>query len=296
MEQHATVTVLGLGAMGSALARALLAAGHRVTVWNRTAAKAAPLAELGARPAATAAEAVAASDLVLVCVVDYDASQEILDPLAGQLAGKTLVNVTSDTPGRAREAAAWAARHGIGYLDGAVMVPVPVIGSPAALLLFSGSREAFTAHEATLRALGGKTPFLGTDPGAAALYDIGMLDFFYSAMAGLIHAFALVGADGVSAAAFTPYAKEIGAILPAIIDEMAHGIDSGKHPGDAGNLDMEAASVAHIAHVSRERGLDTSVIDAVTAWMDRARADGGGGDAFSRIIDAIRPKDPAPAA
>ncbi len=61
------VTVLGLGDMGSAIARTFLERGFRTTVWNRTAAKAAPLADAGATAAATAAEAVAASPLVVVC-------------------------------------------------------------------------------------------------------------------------------------------------------------------------------------------------------------------------------------
>ena len=47
------VSVIGLGAMGSALVRALLRAGHRVTVWNRTSAKAEPLVREGAGRRAT---------------------------------------------------------------------------------------------------------------------------------------------------------------------------------------------------------------------------------------------------
>jgi 3-hydroxyisobutyrate dehydrogenase-like beta-hydroxyacid dehydrogenase len=62
------VSVIGLGAMGSALARTLLRAGHRVTVWNRTSTKTGPLARDGAIPARDPAAAVLASPIVLVCV------------------------------------------------------------------------------------------------------------------------------------------------------------------------------------------------------------------------------------
>ncbi|MFD0493920.1 NAD(P)-binding domain-containing protein [Streptomyces rhizosphaericus] len=74
------VTVLGLGDMGTALARALLRAGHRTTVWNRTAAKAEALAAEGALTAATVGEAVAASPLVVVCLLDYDSVRQVLAP------------------------------------------------------------------------------------------------------------------------------------------------------------------------------------------------------------------------
>ena len=51
------VAVLGMGAMGSRIARRLMDAGHHVTVWNRTPDRAAPVLEAGASPAATPAEA-----------------------------------------------------------------------------------------------------------------------------------------------------------------------------------------------------------------------------------------------
>lgn len=77
------VVLLGLGAMGTALARTWLCAGYPVTVWNRTASRAEPLRELGADVAATAAEAVTAGRLVVTCLFD-DASVE------GALAGADL--------------------------------------------------------------------------------------------------------------------------------------------------------------------------------------------------------------
>src|SRR5262245_26856623 len=73
------VSVIGLGAMGSALARALLRGGRRVTVWNRTCAKADPLVREGVGLAPSAAAAVAVSPVVVVCVDDYEATKKILD-------------------------------------------------------------------------------------------------------------------------------------------------------------------------------------------------------------------------
>ncbi|WP_369696743.1 NAD(P)-binding domain-containing protein [Streptomyces sp. XD-27] len=180
----APVTVLGLGAMGQSLAAAFLAGGHPTTVWNRSAGKDEELVAKGARRAATAAEAVAAGPLTVVCMTDYDASQAVLEPLADTLRGRTLVNLTSDTPQRAREAARWAAEAGIDYVDGSIMVPTPVIGLPEALILFSGGQSAFETHEPTLRALAGNLPFLGTEPGLSAVYDLAMLNVFYSTYGG----------------------------------------------------------------------------------------------------------------
>jgi len=62
------VTVIGLGAMGSALARCLVEDGHAVTVWNRTSAKSDAMVELGAVAALSVGDAIAANDVVVVCV------------------------------------------------------------------------------------------------------------------------------------------------------------------------------------------------------------------------------------
>ncbi len=210
------VTVLGLGDMGRSLARAFLAAGHPTTVWNRSPGKGEDVVALGAVRAASAEEAVRASGLVVVCLVDYDASDAVLEPLAGALEGRVLVNLTSDTPARSRQTAAWAAKHSLAYLDGAIMVPVDVVGSAEALVFHSGDRAAYAAHEDTLKALGEPATYLGEDHGLAAAYDMAMLDFFYGAMGGLVHAFALARAEGIEGASLAPYLNTIAGILPPI--------------------------------------------------------------------------------
>ncbi|NEE62006.1 NAD(P)-dependent oxidoreductase, partial [Streptomyces sp. SID8455] len=74
----APLTLLGLGAMGTALARTWLAAGHPLTVWNRSPGRSTELALRGARVAATAADAVAASPLVVTCLLDDASVREAL--------------------------------------------------------------------------------------------------------------------------------------------------------------------------------------------------------------------------
>ncbi|MFJ2025484.1 NAD(P)-dependent oxidoreductase [Streptomyces sp. NPDC087897] len=281
------VTVLGLGDMGRSLARAFLAAGHPTTVWNRSPEKGEDVVALGAVRAASAEEAVRASGLVVICLVDYDASDAVLEPLAGALQGRVLVNLTSDTPARSRQAAVWAEKHSLSYLDGAIMVPVDMIGSPEALIFHSGDRAAFTAHEATLKALGAPATFLGEDHGLAAAYDMAMLDFFYGAMGGLVHAFALARAEGIDGASLAPYLTTIANILPPIAAYTATDIDSRAYTGEGANLAMMAASVDHILHAAKDRGLDVSQLAALKGVTDRAIARGHGPESWSSIVEVI---------
>ncbi|MFF8954315.1 NAD(P)-dependent oxidoreductase [Streptomyces sp. NPDC014894] len=285
--ENTSVTVLGLGAMGAALAGAFLAAGHPTTVWNRTPGKGGELSARGATVAATAEEAVRAGELVVVCVFDYDASDAILAPLADALRGRVLVNLTSDLPERSRTAAAWAAEHSIDYLDGAVMVPTPAVGAPDSLLFYAGSRASFERHEPALRALGGKTAFVGEDAALAAVYDLSLLDYFYGAISGLVHGLSLAKSEGVKAADVAPFMGTITQILPYVLEGSAAGIDAGEYPGAQANLGVMAASVDHILHAAKARGLDVAQLEGIKRTTDRAIALGHAADDWSSTHEAI---------
>jgi len=103
------ISVIGLGAMGSALARALLEAGHDVTVWNRTPQKMEPLAALGAEGAQSVAVAVQASPVIMVCVDNYAATNQQLagDDVVPHLSGRTVIQLSTGTPKEARDSEAW---------------------------------------------------------------------------------------------------------------------------------------------------------------------------------------------
>ncbi|WP_238431824.1 NAD(P)-dependent oxidoreductase [Streptomyces cavernae] len=281
------VSVLGLGAMGQALAAAFLRAGHPTTVWNRTPGKDGELTARGAVRATTAQEAVKAAELVVICVVDYAAARAIMETVAGELPGRLLVNLTSDTPERARAAADWAQQHGIECLNGSIMVPVPVIGSPEALFFYSGPRAVYDKYETALKALGGRPAHVGEDHGLAAVYDMALLDYFYGAMGGLVHAFALAGADGVRAGDLAPYLDTITAIMPPIVAGTAQDIDAGHYPGEAANLAMMAAGSGHVLETAEHRGLDVGVLRSVKALADRAVARGHGADSWASIFEVL---------
>ncbi|WP_169983879.1 NAD(P)-dependent oxidoreductase [Microbispora sp. H10836] len=295
MIQHtdqSAVTVLGLGPMGRALAGAFLDAGVRTTVWNRTPGRDRELAERGAVGAPTPEAAVAASELTVICVVNYDAADAVLrrDAVTDALRGRTLVNLTADTPDRARSAGAWAAEHGIGYLDGAIMTPTTTIGTPAAVFLHSGPEELYQRHRPLLDALGGTHTHLGEEIGRAAAYDIALLDVFWTAMAGYAHALAVARAEGVTARELAPFAKGIGAILPPLFEQAARDVDSGAFPGEGNPITSAASSMAHIVHVSEAHGIDASVMRAAEGWARRVIGKGHGADGFTRITEILNPR------
>ncbi|GAA2077268.1 NAD(P)-binding domain-containing protein [Streptomyces albiaxialis] len=281
------VTVLGLGPMGRALAAAFVEAGHPTTVWNRTSGKAAELAEKGAHVAAGVAEAAAASPLVVVCVLDHEAVRAITGPAAEALRGRTLLNLTSTAAGHARETAAWAAEHGIGHLDGAIMTPTTTIGGPDAVYLYSGPQELHERHAEALAALGGTGTYLGADPGLAGAYDASLLDFFWTSVSGYVHALALARAEGVKPTDLAPFARNIGTLMASVTHALAEEVEHGRYAGDDSNIRSVHAAMTHILHAADAHGLDSGVMRAAKALADRAVADGHGEAAISRLTETV---------
>lgn len=289
--QNSPVTVIGLGPMGRAMTRALLTAGHPVTVWNRTAARADGVVADGATLAATPGEAVEASGLVILSLTDYGAMYDILDGATAALAGRTLVNLSSDTPDRSREAAAWAAGHDAAFLTGGVMVPAPMVGTEAAHVYYSGPAEVMENHRATLARLGAPR-YLGDDPGLAQMMYQAQLAVFLTTLSALMHATSMLGTAGMKAAEALPellsFTDSIGAMLRAGEKNPGVALDAGEHPGDLSTVTMMGATSDHIVETSASLGLDLALPLAVQAHYRHAIENGHGGDNWTRIVDSIR--------
>jgi 3-hydroxyisobutyrate dehydrogenase-like beta-hydroxyacid dehydrogenase len=279
------VTVLGLGPMGRALAGAFLANGHETTVWNRTPGKAGGLP--GVVEAATITDAVTASDLVVACVRDTATLREIVDPATEALRGRTLVNLSSDTPDAARLTATCAAEHGVEYLDGAIMTPTATIGTPAAVFLYSGPEQLFRTHEPTLAALGGTATYLGADPGRAAAHDLALLDLFWSTVVGTVHAFRLARTEKITGAELAPFAHGISALLPMLIDEAARQLDTGEYDGSEANIASAVSTLDHVVTTSEANGLRADVPRAALDLFRRAVDAGHGADSIYRVAEHL---------
>ncbi|WP_329088703.1 MULTISPECIES: NAD(P)-dependent oxidoreductase [unclassified Streptosporangium] len=282
------VTVIGLGLMGRALAGALLAGGHPTTVWNRTRDKAGELVAAGAVEAATVKEAVAASPLVIVCVRDYDAVREILDPAGDALSGRVLVNLTSGSSDEAREMAGWADDRDAGYLDGAIMMTPPGIGTPEAVILYGGPHEIFTAHRPTLELLGGGTTHLSADTGIPSLYDVALLGIMWGTFNSFMHAVALVGTEKITATTFLPYATGWLTGVASFMTEYAHQIDAGEYLATDATLETQLPPVEHLVHESRARGVDAAMPEYTRTLIKEAIAGGHALDSYARIVEHFR--------
>ena len=262
----ASVSVLGLGAMGRALAGALLAAGHPTTVWNRTPGRADALVAQGATLAPSASAALA--DVTIVCLLDDAAVRDVLAP--AELSGRLIVNLTNGTPAEARATGAWVEERGGRYVDGGIMAVPPMIGGSDAFLLYSGERAAFEQAEPVLAALG-RPVFVGTDAGLAALHDLALLSGMTGMFVGARHALALVRTEGVDELGFAtsllvPWLEAMIALVP----EAAGGEEG--FASDDSNAAMQIVALQNIIAASRAQGVDDELTAHLHADMQALRA------------------------
>ncbi|QUH00985.1 NAD(P)-dependent oxidoreductase [Saccharopolyspora erythraea] len=282
-----SLTLLGLGAMGAALARTWLAAGYSLTVWNRTPARAEALAADGATVAATAAEAVAANRLVVACLLD-DAS--VGDTLAGaDLTGKDLVNLTTGTPDQARERAAWARERGARFLDGGIMAVPPMIGVPESggYVFYSGSRALFDEHREALAVPTG-TNYVGEDAGFAALHDVALLSAMNGMFAGMLQAFALVKREDIDLANFASLLVSWLTAMATAAHQTAAQLASGDYTqGVVSNLAMQVAGNSTLLRTAEEQRVSPELLTPFMALMERRVADGHGDEDGTGVVDLL---------
>ncbi|MEW2293308.1 NAD(P)-dependent oxidoreductase [Streptomyces sp. NPDC006743] len=163
-----TVGVLGTGIMGAAMARNLLRAGHTVRVWNRTPAKAGPLAADGAQVAGSAADAVRDADVILTMLYDGGTVLEVMREAApAARAGAVWAQSTTAAVESAGELADLARRYGLLFYDAPVLGTRQPAEAGQLTVLAAGPAEGREAVTPVFDAVGARTVWTGED-GAAA--------------------------------------------------------------------------------------------------------------------------------
>ncbi|MFY1825977.1 NAD(P)-dependent oxidoreductase [Myxococcus fulvus] len=284
------VTVIGLGKMGSALAGAFLRAGHRVTVWNRTMSRAEPLRQAGATLAPSAAAAVEASPLVVVCVSDHPSARAILEvpEVTSALSGRTLVQLSSGTPQEARDLQAWARGRGTDLLCGAVLAWPRQIGTEEAAIVLSGSSQVLRRHEGVLRALGGTLTNMGEAIGAASAMFSAVLTYLATHWIGFAHGAHVCRAEGLDV---TDFGETLHALAPGLGQDarhMAKVLETASYAAPESTLETAGNDIARLVQLSQEDGISDAVPRFVAGIFRQAIDAGLGAEEHAAVYKVLQ--------
>ncbi|MFF7373309.1 NAD(P)-dependent oxidoreductase [Streptomyces tricolor] len=205
MTDRLTVSVLGTGIMGAAMARNLARAGHTVRAWNRTRAKAEPLAADGAHIAGTPAEAVEGADVVLTMLYDGPATLDVMREAAPALrSGTAWVQSTTAGIEAIGDLAAFAREHGLVFFDAPVLGTRQPAEAGRLLVLAAGPGEHRAAVTPVFDAVGTRTVWTGEDGAAGTATRLKLVanSWVLAATAATGEALALAQALGVDPQGF----------------------------------------------------------------------------------------------
>lgn len=279
------VTVIGLGNMGSALARAFVENGRTITVWNRSPEKAASLVEKGAEPAADVAASVAASPVVIVCVTNIAAARQILDESGANFSGKLLVQLTTSSPQEARAGEDWAQQHKAEYLQGAITGSTSSIGTPDAHILLSGAEDVFRKAEPLLRVLAGNLDYKGPAAGLAPAWDMVLIMRYYGMFLSLFHSVQICQAEGI---ALEQYSALLGKQGKAYEEWLCDNIRSGSYLETSAPLELWAEGIQRIAQHAQDAHINAEFPLLASTLFQKAMTAGYGREEVSALYKVLR--------
>jgi 3-hydroxyisobutyrate dehydrogenase len=282
------ITVLGTGIMGAGVAGSLLRAGHDVTVWNRDAAKAAPLAAVGATVAPTPGDAVAHAEAVLTVLFDGDAVVDVMaEAVEAMPAAAIWVQLSTIGLADIARAAELAARHGVSFVDSPMLGTKTPAETGKLVLLVSGDQALIDRLAPVFEAISIRTVNAGPTIGAASALKLAANAWVQSVTALIGQSMALTKSFGLDPQLFldaisggaidTPYAHIKGAAIIANDYPPSFTID-----GTIKDLGL-------IRTAARDVGVAGDVLAAVEARFTAASRAGHGAEDMAAVYTAFLP-------
>ncbi|HEX9389159.1 MAG TPA: NAD(P)-binding domain-containing protein [Anaerolineales bacterium] len=279
------VTVIGLGNMGSALARAILENGRAVTVWNRSPEKAASLVDMGAALAPSVAAAITDSPIIIVCVTNYTAANHILDEVVTALPGKLLVQFTTGSPQEARASETWAHEHEAEYLDCAITGSPSSIGTPSAHILVAGKEAVFQKAEPTLRVLASNLDYKGESIGLASAWEMIYIMHYYGMFLSLFHSVQICQAENIPLEQFITLLDAQGKSYEKWLCE---NIRSGNYQETSSPLELWAGGIQQIAQHAQDSHIHAEFPQLVARLFHQAMDAGYGREEVSALFKVLQ--------
>ncbi|MCB1472695.1 MAG: NAD(P)-dependent oxidoreductase [Rhodobiaceae bacterium] len=281
----ASVTMIGLGSMGSALAGCLLANGHAVTVWNRSPDKAVPLVALGATHIADLAGAVARSDLIVVCVMSQQQTRELLAPLGGALSGKTVFDMSTGDAENAAKLAAMLSQAGADCLTGMISAYPSGIGKPETAIITAGSQAAWQRYADLAKQLGGSSQWVSPDPAAIAALFAALFTARQGFMFGMIYGALVCRKAGIPLQAFADQLPGMVGMLENYRAVFAATVPAGDYDNAEASLASYASSLEDALRTFKAAGAPSGLPQLMSDLANAAMRDGYADKQLTALVE-----------
>lgn len=282
------VSVIGLGAMGSALAGTLLKAGYTVAVWNRTAARAEPLVAAGAVLTNSVEEAVAASPATITCIASHVETLALLEDLGTSLKGKTIIELSTGGANEATALGTLLEENGAHWLIGIINEYPTGIGKLQTVLTVVGAESTWERWKSLVRTLGGGSVRVGTEAGMVAALFAALFTTRQGFMFGMIYGALLCQRAGIPLQTFAEQIPVSLGVLPSYHAYFSQTVPDGNFDDPPASMATYAAALddalatfktldapaalpqlfSDLAHRGLELGLEDKALTALVAHLE----------------------------
>ncbi len=285
------VSVIGLGAMGSGIARTLIAGGCTVSVWNRSRGKVDALVAKGAIGCNEPGDALNANTHVIVCVSDYAVWQRIIQEhnLAGRFEDTCIIQLTTGTIDDVQTHASLIHDNGGRLVEGAVMCYPRNLGTDEAALLLSGEPDVLDDCAPILSALDAKWTSLGEDINQPSVLSRSLMSGLTGALMGLVNGAAICRAGGVPLDVFMKFNEGSNSILLSEQKRLIEAIRDGRTEENEASIKAWREGNQALNSVAASLGTDLTLQNAIQAVFQEGRRRGLDGHDLSALVDVFDP-------
>lgn len=286
------VSVLGLGAMGTIIARTLSEKGKRVAVWNRSPGKADALQADRVHFCQTADEALRAAPVSIIVLLNSEIARKTLEALSssGALAGRTIVNYSSGSVEEGQKLQSLVADAGGQFVKGTIMAYPRNIGHPDSYCIHTGDPGAFEKHYELLQLLAGHAIFLPWSEAYAFATAINAQTF-----TAMLSFFEVAGAAHRMGLPLDRMARQINDasrfFASDAIDDAVRRFEGAGFAGDQATIDVHSAGFSYIREYMHSLGAETPIFDSVCKVVRRAQQDGHGQADIAAVTKIYAPAD-----
>lgn len=281
------ISVIGLGAMGSALARAQMKAGRTVTVWNRSSERAASLVKDGAIAAATASEAIKASPVTISCVKSHPQTLEVLRKASDALPGKTIIELSTGGAEDAEELAAFLTDNGAGWMIGIINAYPQMIGGEATVLSVVGSEAQWAKFGPVIKAMGGGSVHVGDQAGMLAALFAALYTARQGFMWGMIYGALACKKAGIPLQKFSDLVPISMGMLKPYHDYFAATAPNGSYDNPPATMKTYADSFEDVLATFTTLGARDELPRLFVDMTHKGLAEGLGEKALTAVIDIL---------
>ena len=285
------VSVIGLGAMGSGIARTLIEGGCKVSVWNRSRAKVDDLVAVGAIGCNEPKEALDGNTIVIVCVSDYAVWRHIIQEhsLASHFEDTCIIQLTTGTIDDVQTHASLILDNGGRLVEGAVMCYPRNLGTDEAALLLSGAPNVVEECTPILSILDENWKSLGEDINQPSVLSRSLMSGLTGALMGLVNGAAICRAGGVSLDVFMKFNEGTNSILIAEQKRLIEAIRDGRTEENEASIKAWREGNQALNSVAASLGTNLTLQNSIQAVFQEGKRRGLDEHDLSALVDVFDP-------